>query len=354
MSTQSENFTEKIAEIKAKQEALMRQTSDELEVLQKSLLDSQKEEEERGPLVEEIKFLRNLVKELEQEKRVQENALHETRRQLQEVINSVKQAIHLPITEILPPLPLQTEEEAFFELPKPIKKALEVKKAKKALKTPSLPKVSLPRPKLPRLALRTVGTALFVALIYVTWTHSPFKSTTDTGQVAGVSTTSLQSVSQPKVITKKASFPDYKQSYSDVSFEDTTWEKMNDPNFGATIEWPSNASNRVGAVGGNNIWFLRKDMYLLKLTREAYTGSLDEWMSENKADYAENNSMQKTTFKDQPAWLIKPLSPTDGYGYEYIVKIEDTIYHTWIKTTDPASDDGQRITYMVTSLEFTK
>lgn len=357
MPSQSEQLSQKIAAIQARQETLMQETAQELEVLKTSLEESIKEEQNRGPLIEEIKFLRSTIKELEQERRIQDAALRETQAQLEEVINSVKKAVNLPITAIAHTIPKTVallpvvEEESFFEPPSPIKKAIAAKKELPALPKPAKKTAQISPGKKKRLLFRGLALTTFIGLVYITATHSPFGSSTESGQVAGVST---QPLTTPATQSEAVTLPDYAESYSDIPFEDSTWEKTVDPEFGISIEYPKNTTNRVATVGGNNIWFLRKSSYLVKLSREQYNGTLDAWMAANKEGYEDENTITKNTFKNQPAWFIQPLDRGNAVGYEYILEIKGTIYHVWVQQVDPTTDDGQRIARMITSLQFTK
>ena len=164
-----------------------------------------------------------------------------------------------------------------------------------------------------------------------------------TAQVAGVSTAS-QVVEDP-----------YAASFAEYPFNQTAWENHIDPDFGLAIDWPSNTSNRVRVVGGNNLWFLRKNGFLIQVTRlDAGTAlDLDIWWSHKKTEFEDAGKVSKTTFKGMPTMYVEATAITPTSGNSYFIKRTSGIFHIWVKNEPASTDDGQRIARMLFSLTFT-
>lgn len=389
----SAQVSEQIARLQQRQLELVQHTAQELEDLKRKLQHSEeyerRSEAEKAPLLEEINRLKATLYQAEQDKQHLQKQLLEQQTQLQTQLEAVRNAVRgsvqaldqhmrafssdathslehmtrslesidpsastLPAPFVAPELPTIVEAAPLLPMAAPVtQKPAKVKKEKNR----TLPSIKVPRlggvtKKLRPLAVRTVQFALIAAIGYAGWNKLMTPPSPDTlGQVAGVSTTSLNSAPSTSVPTS-----DYTESFADIPFEETTWTKSTNTDFGLTIEYPSNTTNMVYTVGTNNLWFLRKSGYLLKITREDFEGSLDGWIDENREDLEADNTLSKSTFKGQPAWLIKQQvnSRTNNSGYQYAIKRDNKIFLIWIKEEDPTSPDGQRIARMISGLEF--
>jgi hypothetical protein len=216
-----------------------------------------------------------------------------------------------------------------------------------------------------RFVVRTAVWALILGGGYYGW--ATFKHTTQanlqqalsnhpTSSVAGASTdsatTSSTAATADPTTNTDMSDRSYPESFAELPFDQTVWETTTDPDLGITIDYPKNTTNRVRIIGGNNLWFLRKNGYLVKVSRFETSLQLNDWWAINKQDYTSDNTVDKTTFKNLPAWHVTPIDKTDYTGDSYFVRRNDSILQIWIKNEDPTTDDGQRLQRMVNSLQF--
>lgn len=200
-----------------------------------------------------------------------------------------------------------------------------------------------------RLAVRFVTLALITATGYAGWNWL-VTDTVDSGSVAGASTETL-----PETAEVTPTFDTYTESFAEVPFEQTEWEKTTDYEFGLSLDYPKNATNRVRVIGGSNLWFLRKNGYLLKISVIPSSLTLTDWWKENQETYASPNNLKVTegSFKDLPAVIAESRQKTATSGTSYFIKRDQGIFHIWIKDEPAITDDGQRLGRMVESLTFT-
>ncbi len=167
------------------------------------------------------------------------------------------------------------------------------------------------------------------------------------GDVAGASTTA------PSAKATADPADQYKESRAAIPFNLTEWQTYTDTDFGFTIHYPSNTSNKVKTIGGDNIWFLRFDGYLMKFSKEETPNVLDEWWQKSAGFYADGNTTAKGVFKGHQAWIVTPTEKTATSGVTYIIGTKYGILQIWVKDEDPTTADGQRIAKMVDSLTIT-
>lgn len=213
-----------------------------------------------------------------------------------------------------------------------------------------LPKVTVPKLKKPRsvkrVIRRTLTVSLAACLLYAGWNF--IKPSSEIGTVAGVT------ASTPTP-TPAASMNAYTESYAELPLDQTTWDSHIDQEFKLRLDYPKNTSNRVRTVGGSNIWFLRKNGYLMKITQltSDTTITLDQWWNTNGTNFSDLGAPTKTTFKGVPAMFVDTKEKTVTSGSSYFVKRPTGVYQIWIKDEPAITDDGQRIKRMVDSLAFT-
>ena len=159
------------------------------------------------------------------------------------------------------------------------------------------------------------------------------------GQVAGVST------AKPTLSKEQTIQQEYPESYAAVAFADTQWSTYADSDFGVSLQYPKNATHIAHVVGGDNLWFLRNDGYLLKITRlDAPTGqSLSDWWTLNGNGYVSDSAPVQTSFIGLPAWSVPSVDKSATSGSLYFVKPGAEVYEVWVKDEPPATDDGQRL-----------
>ena len=205
-----------------------------------------------------------------------------------------------------------------------------------------------PKKKSNRHLARPIITVITLALTgYIAAKYLPHSlaglATRSTGQVAGAS------VAAP-IVNKE-----YPESYATLPFSSTVWETLDDPDFHFHIEYPKNTSNLVRIVGGSNIWFLRNNGYIMKITRSdlAAGQTLDVWWSTNQSQYSDEYTSSKSTLNGQPAWLITAKAQSENSGNSYFIRNGASILQLWIKDEPTSSDDGQRLAHMLASFRLT-
>jgi exonuclease VII large subunit len=350
----TESVGEQIARLQQRQLEMVQQTAQELESL-KHQLEKSDQVEKLQQEVERLKLERqalekNLREVQQQFLSQQENATRTVagltgiiRTHLQQVEGFASQTEKY-LGELPGPSALPTFTPV--ALPEPEAVVLPVEH------TP-LPALELPLQKTKKsrtfsgrkFALRTVSLGLIVAVGYAGW-HQFGKgsvSSADAGEVAGAST----------VVTASPSPEPYAQSYVDLPFNQTVWDTANDSEFGLTFDYPKNTSNRVRTLGGNNLWVLRHNGYLMKISLIESQQTLDAWWQENQKTYADGLKTTKTTFKSMPALYVESKEKTMTSGSSYFIKRTTGIFQIWIKDEPATTDDGQRLTRMVDSLTFT-
>lgn len=170
------------------------------------------------------------------------------------------------------------------------------------------------------------------------------------GQVAGVSTPAQPTPSKPAPGEVQNSYP---ESFADLPYEQTTWDTVNDTEFGITFQYPKNTSNRVKLIGGNNLWVLRKNSYLIKVSRIETESKLDDWWENNKSEYEDNlgSTGVRDAFKGQPAWKLPSGDPA---GTTYFVKHKEAVLQIWVLGAPDSQEDAKRIEYILNSFQFLK
>ncbi|MEI6477495.1 MAG: hypothetical protein WCO52_00715 [bacterium] len=373
------SLSEQISRLQQRQLELVRQTSQELDLLKRQVEEGGLHEpvvqDEGSRLADEMKRLREAVTSLHaenQEKNSQlsqlEERLTDYQRQVREVFihGGPTGVLHLrdirprPVTPqatIETPTPVVVIPELQPEPVVPVVTQLKLPPIEKRVKKEK--KERSPRRPVPvrRLVVRLVGLTIVVAVGGFTWNVLKTGSTipkqpSATGKVAGASTDPSINASPGADIAES-----FSESFADLAYASTVWSTTTDSDFGITMEYPKNTSNMVHTTGGSNLWFLRKSGYLLKVTRTvvpAHT-KLDDWMASNTNTYAPTSdySLNQSTFMGQPAWLAQPTSHNPLSGYQYFVQHADTVYAFWIKEEPPTTDDGQRLARMITSIKFT-
>jgi hypothetical protein len=396
-----QRVSEQIAKLEQRHRALVEETASELEALKKQITEGhdvrERVEEAQKPLLSEIATLRTNIERAEKEKLQLTTELERLHRdyqghysQLQGALGSLKHVVQnqaqaldqqvkllsvdtdqaidellsslteatpaqtiTPVTEKVEPLPTVTDDNleallaefspvAFVpEEPEVTVQAVAEEKPRKEKKQRSFTGLR-------RLAIRTVGLALVVALGWGGLKTIQSKNLAEAGQVAGVSTD--KSVTGSGDSQNPAE--EYKQSYAIVPFDQTEWTSYTDPDFGVSLRWPQNASNVLKTPGGSNIWFLRFDAYYMRITLDATTDTLESWWQKNSGFYTSDGSATKGTFKNHQAWIVTPTTATGNVGTTYIFQTPKGIMQVWTKSFDPATDDGKRLAKMVDSFSF--
>jgi hypothetical protein len=329
---QKKKLAEHILYLQDRQRELVIQTAQELTELSA----------EKEPLLSEIDILKTQVAQLEQERKEHQEVIDDLRNIVRTKAEAVRRKVELftqetsrgiddlydvlgeapqsnPQPTPLTPLPVYSAPVVQSLVPTPAEipvPALSI--------GPQVPTVQ--KTKKPQLLSKVVITSFLLSGIFF----------------------SLQ-----KVGSSKATSTNSAENKVAGTFDDSIWQKSTDPEFGLSLDFPKNATNRVRIVGGSNLWFLRKNGYLLKIGRIQTSQTLQAWWDENKKEYEADYTLTKSTFKDLPAWKAESILKTNTSGHQYFLKKADGIYQIWIKDEDPKSDDGQRIQRMVESLQFT-
>ncbi len=146
----------------------------------------------------------------------------------------------------------------------------------------------------------------------------------------------------------------YAEAYTEASFENTLWTEYNDSELGIKLVYPQNTSFRLKPVGSVNLWFLRRNGYLLKVERIETEQSVDE-MAKNISEQVDYKleSMNIQNYSTIHMILQENLPVR---GNMYLVKVDNTIFKIWYKTFLPGEDpdDEKRVRKMLDSLQFIK
>ncbi|MCC2631743.1 MAG: hypothetical protein K0S20_442, partial [Patescibacteria group bacterium] len=233
-------LSEHINRLQQRQLELVQQTNSELEMLRKQVEDTESAEQrlaaEKEPLLAEIQELRSSVRYLEEERSEQARQYQELRAQMDSYAAHIRN-IAESLSSNLPSLPMEME---------PTKNAL-VKKAPAPLPLvrpeplPSLPAKRKPAGGIVRKLVPKRGAMVRFALLalvatggYAGWNSLTGATPADTGQVAGVSTATTTATSS----SSESTLPDYAQSFAELPFDETQWQKTTDPEFGIVIDYP--------------------------------------------------------------------------------------------------------------------
>lgn len=148
--------------------------------------------------------------------------------------------------------------------------------------------------------------------------------------------------------------PDYKESQADFPFDKTEWDTLTDTDFGISLAYPKNTTNIERVIGGSNIWFLRKQGYLMKFSLVDLAGQTPaDWWDGVKEGYSDKE-VSVGKFKNLPTHIIKTTVPNTTSGTTYAIERNGFITEVWIKDEPPTTDDGQRLTKMTASLQVTQ
>ncbi len=144
----------------------------------------------------------------------------------------------------------------------------------------------------------------------------------------------------------------YKEAYVDLPYEDTAWVNYKDPEIGISIDYPKNTSYRLKPVGSSNLWFLRKDGYLLKIEKIETEKTLDGFAAEISKDIQYES--ENMVIRGRPAVHMVLAEELPVTGNIYLSKYETGIYKIWYKTykDDSDPDDQKRVQKMLDSLDF--
>jgi hypothetical protein len=320
------------------------------------------EDEVRGatdPLRAEINRLQHERDQLTERLQTFETATDEKMRRLSEEIGqSVQQALsraasvdpiqrislQIPVSRPIPLRPPSKPPQTPIQPVGRIKVADGVAKPTRKLPRPTIKK-HLPVAR----SVASIGLLMLIGYLVVhaaTHIHSADAG----GVVAGASTT------RPVSITVQSPDQEYPESYVDIPYAQTIWATYTDSDFGVSISYPKNTSDVVHTVGGDNLWFLRKDGYILKISRSdlASGQTLDQWWATNAAEYETTVTASKGSFETQPAWILPAATKSETSGTSYFLQSGTEVYEVWVKDEDPTSADGQRLARMVASLQFTE
>lgn len=375
--------SEQIARLQNRQREILEQTTAELEELKNHLENDEDLEiriaKEKEPLLNEIAHLRKELVLSEEERAKDHRLLSNLSGKLMEHVHLLNDQVrnfsldlthnlehladslgsHLPKEEdSLPyaiPTPetlLETKVEVTPELVQESRLLEKLEEEKKAI--PKAPK----KAGLRRLAIRFVSLALLVSMSYGGWKFfgphpTVLPASMQSGLVAGASTdgTVTQDASEAASLTA-----DHPEERAAVSFDNTLWETLNDPDFGITMSYPSNAGRWVGQVGGNNKWFMRSDKsnewYILKITRDVNQLSQADWFAAMQSEFADQYTFTNVTYKKKPALLGTPTAHTATSSIQYFVPNGDKKYMIWELEKSPNSDDEKRLKKMDDSLQF--
>ncbi len=144
----------------------------------------------------------------------------------------------------------------------------------------------------------------------------------------------------------------YKEAYVDAPYEETTWLNYQDPEIGISIDYPKNTSYRLKPVGSNNVWFLRKDGFLLKIEKVETALSLDEYAAEMSKNIQYQQEKLVIRGKDTIHMILDEDLPVKGNIY--LSKYDNGIFKIWYKTFESSEDvdDQKRVQKMLDTLDF--
>lgn len=144
-------------------------------------------------------------------------------------------------------------------------------------------------------------------------------------------------------------------SYQDVDknkiqpFDETRWEDLKITNMGIRIKYPIELVEHVHTQ--TSITFLRKDSYILKITKHSTDQSLEDFWEEIK-DKGLKYTATPQEFHGREALLLTLEETTTYPGNKYLIKgYGEEIYELWFATNDPiySEDDIKRAQYMLDS-----
>jgi hypothetical protein len=368
LEMQKKVFAQRIDFLQNQQYALMQQNALQLEELKKEM----ENQLDPNPLLQEIERLKDIIAEKEFQQANQEKILRAQIGELDEKLRLFSYEFNNQVGSLFEHLDHQaaptilekpkSKRRFLFFRSKP-KKNLEIENSTKKEKSKPVetkkkldpePKPLKEKKKKLGFGKRTLRAGLSLALIMaIGWLGlNKWQSyrKTSAGQVAGVSTDPTITNPTP---TPQTATDQYSQSYAEIPFAQTVWTHTNNPVFGISMDYPQNTTNLVTVVGGSNIWFLRKNGYLIQLSRIDTPLSLDQWWSQNKANYSDGYIYSRGNFKNFPAMVGVPIVRNDLSGTQYFVQNGSSIFQIWIKDETPTSDDGQRLARMISSLQFT-
>lgn len=347
--SQNEMITKQIERLQQRQLEMVEQTTLELENLKSQLQNNQ-----------EVAQLKQYVASLEYENQKLSSSLELNESQYLNQIRNIQESLSTILdrgfqaTPPTPPTPVPFKP-AFYEPPQ-IKEA-----SATAIKPPKTKKERKVRDLTNQKPARKLGISFAVcAVLGITaWqVIAPViaKNSAEAlkNQVAGVSTdkTVAANLTTPTEQTETNN-NDYKQSKAVVSFAETKWETLTDKDFGISISYPNNATNLVKTTGGNNIWFLRGDGYIMKISKfDGTDKTIEAWWSDQQNNYNSDYKIDKTTFKGNVAYHATPKSPDNFSGESYFLKKNNNIIQVWVKSQPDGQDDSQRLNQMVESLRI--
>lgn len=145
----------------------------------------------------------------------------------------------------------------------------------------------------------------------------------------------------------------YREAYADLPFADTVWTSYKDGDLGIVLEYPKNTSFRLKPVGSSNLWFLRKDGYLLKVEKIETDQSLQQYSESITSTVKYTVEAANVRNHDTLHLILDDNLPVRGNVY--LVKMDgNIIYKIWYKTYAPNEnvDDEQRVKRMLDTLDF--
>jgi hypothetical protein len=192
------------------------------------------------------------------------------------------------------------------------------------------------------LTFRSIGLTILAVALWQGWTFITPESTI--GGVAGATT--LAETVQP-------STDPYAESYAELPFAATEWKSFSSTEFGVELDYPKNTSNIMYNSGGSNVWFLRRNGFLLKFTKIETNIPLDAWWNANQTSYLTSTTrIAKTTFKGMSAYSVYSAQKTPTSGTSYFVQGNGSIFEVWVKDEPATTDDGKRLERMVETLKL--
>lgn len=145
----------------------------------------------------------------------------------------------------------------------------------------------------------------------------------------------------------------YKEAFADIPFDSTVWKTYNDPDYGIKIDYPENTSHQLRPTGSNNIWFLRKSGYLVKIERFDSDKSLEQFYTDLKTDV--KYRIESSNVQGVPAMHLIQDEYLPIRGNIFLVKVDNYIYKIWYQTYAAGEnpDDEKRVKRMMDSLRIT-
>jgi len=145
----------------------------------------------------------------------------------------------------------------------------------------------------------------------------------------------------------------YTTANATLPYSKTQWKVLDNFVFNFQIQYPLNTSALVRNAAGDQIWFLRRDGYMMKINILQSKESLMDYYNalQNTSEY----SMSKVTFAKKNALLLQGnYSQMTIPSNQYIVANKGTIFDIWYEIYDPKKypDDVTRISQMLQSFAF--